>query len=136
MSEQAKEMSDTEKVIRKQGTIKLQGKEYLQVASRILLARTENPDWSIETAFDTLQFGEEKHLVARCLVSDGCGKILATATKTVRREGRGPAAKYPFEMAETGEIGRALGMCGYGTLTGDLDEGDQIADAPQAARKW
>ena len=33
--------------------------------------------------------------------------------------------------AETGAVGRALAMCGYGTLQApEFDEGERIADAP------
>jgi len=118
--------------LRKLGTISLQGKDYLQVAHRILLFRLQHPGAGIRTGFETI--GETA--VAVCQVVDASGKLLAIAHKSVQSGGRGPAAKYPLEMAETGAIGRALGLCGYGTLSGDIDEGDQIADAPQTAGKW
>ena len=36
-----------------------------------------------------------------------------------------------IEKAETGAIGRALAMCGYGTLQApEFDEQDRLADAP------
>ena len=36
-----------------------------------------------------------------------------------------------IEKAETGAVGRALAMCGYGTLQApEFDEGERIADAP------
>ena len=36
-----------------------------------------------------------------------------------------------IEKAETGAIGRALAMCGYGTLQApEFDEGERIADSP------
>lgn len=121
--------------LRAAGTIKLQGKDYLQVAHRVAIMRAEHPDWCIETAFQTHEFNESKVLVARCAIGDETGRTLATATKTVTSGGRGPAGKFPLEMAETGAVGRALAACGYGTLSGDLDEGDQIADAPQS-KSW
>ena len=42
-------------------------------------------------------------------------------------------ARFPeyIEKAETGAIGRALAMCGYGTLQApEFDEQDRLADAP------
>ena len=126
--EETKERQDA---LRKSGTIKLQGKDYLQVAHRVAIMRAEHPDWCIETGFATHKFNDVDVLVARCAVANGEGRTLATATKTVTSGGKGPAGKYPLEMAETGAIGRALAACGYGTLSGDLNEGDQIADAPQ-----
>jgi hypothetical protein len=36
-----------------------------------------------------------------------------------------------IEKAETGSIGRALAMCGYGTLQApEFDEQERLADAP------
>jgi hypothetical protein len=131
--ENVKERQDS---LRKAGTIKLQGKDYLQVAHRVAIMRAEHPDWGIETGYISNQFGDETLLAARCAIIDSSGRTLATATKTVVKGGRGPAAKFPLEMAETGAIGRALAACGYGTLSGDLNEGDQIADAPQKAGSW
>lgn len=119
--------------LRESGMLKLQGKDYLPVAHRIASVRIDHPDWTIETGFETV--GE--HLVARAAVADGTRRTLATATKMVKFDGRGPAAKYPLEVAETGAIGRALGLCGYGTLAGEFEEGDQISDAPvETKRKW
>ena len=41
-----------------------------------------------------------------------------------------------IEKAETGAIGRALAMCGYGTLQApEFDEQDRLADAPIEKRK-
>jgi hypothetical protein len=41
-----------------------------------------------------------------------------------------------FEKDETGAVGRALAMCGYGTLQApEFDEGDRLADAPLANAK-
>lgn len=126
---------EVKKKIRKEGTVKLQGKEYLQVAPRVLLFRTDHPeDWAVITQFD--QVGE--HTLAKATVVTPDGKVLATAHKMVKPvgEGKGAARDYPFETAETGAVGRALSLCGYGTLSGDLDEGDQIADAPVTKGKW
>lgn len=112
--------------IRKTQTIKLQGKEYFQVAGRIVEFRRDNPEHTIETEFRMLN--EQPHMFAA--IRDPSGRLLATAHKRVRSDAKGPAGQYPFETAETGAIGRALGLMGYGTLGGDFEEGDQIADAP------
>lgn len=106
--------------------LKLQGKEYLPVAPRVVLFRAEHPEYSILT--ETREIGGDTYVVAA--VVNGEGYTLATAHKRVRKDGKGPAALWPLETAETGAVGRALALCGYGTLSGDLDEGDQLADAP------
>jgi hypothetical protein len=115
--------------------MKLQGKNYLPVAPRVVMFRAEHPDWEICT--EPVTVGEDTYM--RAVVSrpditpDGTylGMITAaTAHKRVRKDGKGPAALWPLETAETGAIGRALALCGYGTLAGDLDEHDELADAP------
>ncbi len=124
------EAAERKKQLRKAGTLKLQGKDYLQVAHRVAIFRTEHPDWCIRTGFTTVEFEGQPVLLAQASVRNDRGHIIATGSKMVVR-GKGAAGKFPVETAETGAIGRALAACGYGTLSGDLDEGEQIADAPQ-----
>lgn len=97
----------------------LQGKEYLQVAHRLVWFREEHPDWVIETEIG------DGFVKAKILRQDYL--LVATAHKSI-----GQGKRFPLETAETGAIGRALALCGYGTqFCGDeLDEGDEIADAP------
>ena len=106
--------------------LKLQGKDYLPVAPRVVLFRAEHPDHSILT--ETRTVAEDVYVFAA--ITNEKGFTLATAHKRVRKDARGPAGQWPLETAETGAIGRALALCGYGTLSGDLDEGDELADAP------
>lgn len=105
--------------------LNLKGKDYLQVAYRILWAREDHPDWSITT--EMVKF-EPEFVIMRATVFLPNGQILATAHK------REDVKHFPdnIEKAETGSVGRALAMCGYGTqFTGDeLDEGSRLADSP------
>lgn len=119
--------NQTEK-FREDHMMKLQGKDYLPVAPRVVLFRQEHPDWSIYT--ETKEVGDKTYVFAT--VYDPELRPIASAHKMVKSGGKGPAAQWPLETAETGAVGRALALCGYGTLAGDLDEGDQIADAPQS----
>src|SRR5258708_7976460 len=68
----------------------------------------------------------------RAVVTDGKGGR-ATATKTER------AVDFPdyVEKAETGAIGRALAMLGYGTqfIGDELNEDDRLADEPVEKRQ-
>lgn len=105
--------------------LKLKGKDYLPVAPRVVMFRKDHPSATITT--DTKQVGEDWYVFAAVAVD---GNLLATAHKRVRHGNRGPAGDFPVETAETGAVGRALALCGYGTLSGDLDEGEEIADAP------
>ncbi len=112
---------------REEHMVDLKGKDYLPVAPRVVLFRADHPNWSIVT--EPVQVGDEWYI--RAAVTNENGDIQSTAHKRVRKNGKGPAAEWPLETAETGAVGRALALCGYGTLAGDLDEGDEIADAPQ-----
>lgn len=106
------------------------GKMYLPVAPRVAWFRKEHPDWTIET--EPLNIDWE-HGVAmfRAVIRDSEGRIIATGTKA--------ESVHSFvdfiEKAETGAIGRALAVAGYGTLQAlDLDEGveqGEVVDAPQ-----
>lgn len=111
--------------------LKLQGKEYLPVAPRVLLFRKDHPDYSIQTSHAVIQ----DKLYVLAAISDSTGRILSMGHKMVKQDARGPAALWPLETAETGAVGRALALLGYGTLAGDLDEGEQLADAPQAPQE-
>lgn len=102
----------------------LKGKDYLLVAYRIVWFREEHPDWRIETEFLVLN---ENAAIARAKILNADGVVIAMSTKSETPKGFGDF----IEKAETGAIGRALALCGYGTqFTDDLDEGDRLADAP------
>jgi hypothetical protein len=108
--------------------LNLKGKDYLQVAHRLVWMREEHPDWGIETEFLELK---ENIAIARATIRDASGRILAQGTKSETPNG---FADY-IEKAESGSIGRALAMCGFGTqFTEDLDEGGRIVDSPQTPR--
>lgn len=102
--------------------INVRGGQYLPVAPRICLMRQSQPNWSIIT--EPTQFGETG--LVKATILDENGRIIATGHKTITSF-RG----FDIEKAETGAIGRALSVAGFGTLqAGDIDEADQIADSP------
>ena len=98
--------------------------DYLPVAARIAWFRKEHPDWSIITKIIQLA---NKAVIMKAIIKDKDGRIIATARKRETEIG------FPdyIEKAETGAIGRALAMCGYGTLQApEFDESDRLADSP------
>jgi hypothetical protein len=98
--------------------------DYLPVAARIAWFRGEHPDWSIVTRAIQLA---NKAVVMKAIIRDTSGRIIATARKKETEIG---FADY-IEKAETGAVGRALAMCGYGTLQApEFDEGGRLADSP------
>src|SRR5688572_31676264 len=116
----------TKKVTLPNGQIRFDKTEtdYLPVAARIAWFRKDHPYWSIITKIVRLA---DKAVVMKAIIKDMQGVIIATARKKETKAG------FPdyIEKAETGSIGRALAMCGYGTLQApEFDEQDRLADAP------
>jgi len=111
----------------KQHVIRVRGgQEYLEVKWRLVWFRDEHPDWGIETQPIEINIQEGRAIFAARVVNAE-GRLMATGTKM---ETRGDFGDF-VEKAETGAIGRALAMCGYGTqFAPELAEGARIVDAP------
>lgn len=102
----------------------IKGKDYLVVAQRLVWFREEKPDWIIETI---VVHTDDNSSLVKAYIKDPTGKSLATAHKTETRQG------FPdhLEKAETGAVGRALALLGYGTqFAPEFDEGTRLADSP------
>lgn len=109
--------------------MKLKGKDYLQVAWRLVWFRdTENgcgSSWGIRT--ELLEHGEN-WAVFRATITNEKGEVIST--------GHGSESAKDFgdylEKAETKAVGRALAMLGFGTqfAADELDEGERIVDSP------
>jgi len=105
--------------------MKLKGKDYLQVAWRLVWFREDHPDWCINA--DCIE-QDQDHAIFKAVICDGNGCQLSS--------GHGSESKKDFgdylEKAETKAIGRALAMLGYGTqfAADELDEGTRIVDSP------
>ena len=103
--------------------------DYLPVVPRIAWFRKAHPDWSIITKAVQLV---DKEVIMKAIIKDASGRIIATARKKETQNG------FPdyIEKAETGAVGRALAMCGYGTLQApEFDECQRLADAPIEEQK-
>lgn len=106
----------------------LKGKDYLQVAWRIVWFREVYPLGRIDTECVEVS---EKHAVYKAHISipNERGEYVKLADAD-KREDAGHFGDFR-EKAQTGAIGRALALCGFGTqFTEDLDEGDRIVDSP------
>ena len=103
----------------------IKGKDYLQVAQRIIWFREERELFSIETEIVNLS---EDSCLSKAYVKDESGRIIAMSHKFEDRVGFTDF----IEKSETGAIGRALALCGFGTqfCADDLNEGLRLADAP------
>jgi len=105
--------------------IKLKGKDYLEVKYRLVWFREDHPDWSIQTEYVSRTADSA---LAKATIRNDAGEIMSTSHKYEDAKGFGDF----MEKAETGAIGRALALVGYGTqfCGDDLDEGSRIVDAP------
>lgn len=105
--------------------MKLKGKDYLQVAWRLVWFREDHPDWGLNA--ECLEHDED-HAIFKAVICDENG--------IQKSSGHGSESKRDFgdflEKAETKAIGRALAMLGYGTqfAADELDEGERIVDSP------
>jgi hypothetical protein len=110
--------------------LNLRGKQYLEVKFRLVWFREDHPDWSIETELKSVT---DVSAYARASIKDEKGRLIATSHKFESIQG------FPdfIEKAETGAIGRALALIGYGTqfCADELDEGKRIVDAPVATKE-
>lgn len=109
--------------------LNLRGKQYLEVKFRLVWFREDHPDWSIETELMSVT---DVSAYARATIRDEKGRVIATSHKFESIQG------FPdfIEKAETGAIGRALALIGYGTqfCADELDEGKRIVDAPVTSK--
>jgi hypothetical protein len=107
--------------------ISLKGKSYLEVKYRLVWFREENPDWAITTSIVKFDI-DAKYAICKAQICDQHGVVKAEGTKM--EDARG-FADY-LEKAETGAIGRALGILGYGTqFAPEFDEVVQGAENPR-----
>lgn len=107
--------------------IPLKGKDYLQVAWRLVWFREDHPDWGINTEMTNYD-PAAKHCIFKATICDaeGAQKSSGTGSESAKDFG-----DY-IEKAETKAVGRALAMLGYGTqfCADELDEGERIVDSP------
>lgn len=113
----------------KKHLVKLQGKDYLPVAARIVAFREAHPTGVISTELA----GMEPVVIVRASVHSADGVLLATGYGTAPLAGKGSYAGRGVEKAETAAIGRALAHAGFGTLyatDASDDDTDNLADSP------
>jgi hypothetical protein len=107
----------------------IKGKKYLQVAYRLQWLSDDNANYVIDTSFLALT---DDRAVAKAVVTilNEQGQMIRRASATKAEDG----SSFPdfAEKAETGAVGRALAMLGFGTqhAVSDLDEGTRIVDSP------
>lgn len=108
----------------------LKGKDYLQVAWRLVWFREKHPNFGINTIPLSVT---ENHAIFKAVITDQNGIQLSSA--------HGSESQRDFhdfiEKAETKAIGRALAILGFGTqfAADELEEGQRIVDSPIARGK-
>ncbi|GAB4462250.1 MAG: hypothetical protein OHK0029_28770 [Armatimonadaceae bacterium] len=117
----------------KKHVIRVQGnREYLPVSARLIWFRSEHPDWGIVTTPVEINLTPEgnrsPYAIFQAQIFNAEGRLMATATKMEDARGFSDF----IEKAETGSVGRALALCGYGTqFAPELEEGSRLSDSPQ-----
>ena len=112
--------------------LNLKGKEYLQVMHRIQWFREEHPTGIIKTTMLAMNGeGTAEYAVFKAEIYIDTERGPLCVASGHKKETRGGFEDF-IEKAESGSIGRALAMCGFGTqfAADDLDEGDRLADSP------
>lgn len=109
--------------------LNLKGKDYLQVAHRLVWFREEHPDACIRTTL--LSVNDDQTLAqAEIHIRAKDEKSFELRATGIKRETKKDFPDHT-EKAETGAIGRALALMGFGTQFAiELDEGARIVDAP------
>lgn len=109
--------------------VSLKGKDYLQVAHRLIWFNETSERFNVTTDF-LLVNDEQTVARAKVEIFNKEGHLVKSATATKRETKK----DFPdhTEKAETGALGRCLALLGYGTqfAIADLDEGSRLADSP------
>ena len=109
--------------------LNLRGGAYIQVKDRIQWFREEHPTALIKTQLLEHQ-NEACIFKAEIYLPDSKSGQLVLVSTGHKSESKQGFTDY-LEKAESGSVGRALLMLGYGTqMSNELDEGDRIVDAP------
>jgi len=120
--------------------IKLKGKNYMQVAHRLVWFEEENQHYDITQQELTPLIDQNGKQVEFAIIKTTITILTPNANGQLMVKRKVCATKCEHkahfgdyhEKAETGSLGRALAMLGYGTQFAepDLDEGDRIVDSP------
>lgn len=116
--------------------LNLRNKEYLQVAHRLVWFREDHPTGAIRTILKATQGeGKDEYAVFQAEIHVMTDKGMMLVSTAHKKETRGGFEDF-MEKAETGAVGRALALLGYGTqfTSDELEEGERLADAPLPTR--
>jgi hypothetical protein len=92
-------------------TIKIHGKDYETVASRVARFRAVYGQWCIATE---LLHHDAERVVMKAVVADHEGTVMGVGHAEEYRKASSINKTSAMENAETSAIGRALAACGYG----------------------
>lgn len=115
-SQKSKKLSTKNKTM----TIKIHGKEYVQVHERVQDLHENIGETTLSIVTEVLI--HEPRVVIKATVTIGenvfTGISAANPDKAIEKQS-------PYEVAETSAVGRALGFAGYG-ITGSIASADEI----------
>jgi len=108
----------------KRTTVKIHGKEYEIVGSRVHRFRKDHPDWSIQSEILSQIAGE---IIVRASIADEKNIIRATGIAHEKESASSINKTSYVECAETSAIGRALACFDY--QGGEFASADEVAQA-------
>ena len=114
--------------------LNLKGKDYMLIAHRMVWFREVHPMGKMKT--EVIQLTDTMAIMkATISILNANGDYVEVSTAVKRED----AKHFPdfLEKSETGSLGRALSLAGFGTSFSlpELDEGDRLADAPLESAK-
>jgi hypothetical protein len=109
-------------------SIKLHGKEYVEVKDRVLQAHKQE-GYSMLSE-DTFEMGGRSYV--RVYIDEKGKQYIGTAEIKFNANPKTPDGQSPLECGETSALGRALGFAGYG-VTESIASFDEVArnDLPE-----
>lgn len=110
----------------KKDTVKIHGKEYETVASRVARFRSEHPDWAIIP--EVFTDNEQPDLIMiKTTIKNENDRTLAVGHAEERRGSTQINRTSALENCETSSVGRALALLGYAGT--ELASADEVANA-------
>ena len=104
-------------------TMKIRGKEYELVASRLARFRADHPDWTLTAE---IVGGGDEVILMRATILDQTGRVISTGyAEEIRGQGRINETSV-VENAETSAWGRALVAAGYSLTSAIIASAEEI----------
>lgn len=110
-------------------TTKIQGKDYVEVNTRVQHFRT-NPYYKGWGENSDIVFHDDKSVIIKCTITNPDGKVMATGHAMEKESSSFINKTSHVENCETSALGRALGKLGIG-IDGGFASYEEVANAKE-----